>query len=581
MDTIYELITTREALNAACERLDRVLVLGVDCETTHLDPRRGLPRLIQIAESHDRVHIIDLDRFDRDGALDPLRRLLQKEDSVKVLFNAKFDYQWLLHHYGIRVPRPWDAMLADILLTSGHRRALQDVVYDRLDIPLDKSQQVSNWEGELQPAQLEYAASDAAILLPLYNRLRADIIAAGLRRAAVLEFDCVEAIAELELNGMPVDRPSLESLLRALDEAYKVKGGLLHEALAPAVPQQTLFGLPDINLDSTQEVAELLKRLGVPLKESTRDHQLADLADQYPVVQMLRDYREAAKLAPMLRSLVEAIDPLTDRIHADFHQIGASTGRMSVSNPNLQQVPAEQQYGSCFRAPEGRVILTLDYSQIEIRILAYLSKDPAFLAALKSGQDFHRQTASDIFHIPVDAVSADQRSFSKTMNFGVIYDMSSQRLARQTGLSDDEAEALIRGYFSTYSVVERFLKGAAQSAVRNSEARTLSGRRILYHFDHKDRKACASVARAGRNAPIQGSSADMTKRALFKLTSAFRDTDVKIVNVVHDEIVIECPDEAAGWVADYARAGMLEAAYEFTPDVPIEVGCKSAETWVK
>ena len=573
----YELITTPEELANTCAELEKLPVVGIDAETTALDPLEGRPRLLQIAASPERVSIIDLDRFCGNGALDPIRDLLGMERPLKVLHNAKFDYAYLRHHFGATIFRPWDTMLADQLLTSNHyARGLAAISQDYVDVAVNKAEQASDWSGELSPSQLEYAARDAAVLLPLYATLRDQLMRAGLREAAILEFDCVEAIAELELAGMPVDEPALKSLADALDESREQTAARLVEAFTQAVSQPTLFGAPEINLDSTMEVADLLRRMGVPIKDSTGDEELKDLAEGYAVVQMLRDYRGAAKLAGTYgRPLLRSIHPRTGRIHPDFQQIGAGTGRCSCNDPNLQNVPNQEAFRSCFAAPSGRVLIVNDYSQIELRILAYLSGDDLYAEAFRKGYDFHLHTALEVFG------DEGARSLAKRLNFGVAYGLGVTGFARRAGITEERAKGLIDKYFGTYKNVDMYLKQSEAVAISRGEVRTASNRRVLYRFDRNSKTECSAVRRAARNAPIQGTNADILKRALHLIASWFRGTGVKLVNIVHDEIVVECDDNDAEEVKPRIGAAMLEAAYEYIPDIPVVVDQKITPRWVK
>ena len=573
----YDLITDADQLAKVCGDLERLPVIGADSETTGLDPHTSRPRLLQLADSPEHAHIIDLDRFNHNGALDPLRRLFAAERPLKVLHNAKFDYAFILKHLAATIFRPWCTMLADQLLTShNYGRKLSAVAQEYAGITVSKDEQRSDWSGELSASQLLYAAGDGTCLLPVYNQMRAKLVEQGLRQAAILEFDCVAAIADIELAGMPVDRPAMETLAAGLDRQRDEAAAKLIEAFAGVAEQPSLFGAPNINLDSTKEVANLLRRLGVPIKDSTGDEELKELADQHPAVQLLRDYRGAMKLAGTYgHPLIKAIHGVTGRIHPDLQQIGAATGRCSCNDPNLQNIPSDAAFRACFCAPPGRTFVDSDYSQIELRILAQLSQDEMFADAFRRGIDFHTATAIDVLG------DASKRAISKRLNFGVVYGVGAVSFARRAGILEDEARRIIEQYFAKYRNVDRYLKQCEQRALRDCEIRTASQRRILYRFDKDDRAQRSAVARAARNAPIQGTSADILKRALHYIATRYSGTDVRIVNIVHDEIIVECDERDAEEVKDFVRAAMLEAAYEFVPDVPIVVDQKVTQRWIK
>src|ERR1043165_6543391 len=250
--------------------------------------------------------------------------------------------------------------------------------------------------------------------------------------------------------------------------------------LGEGVAQASLFGPPraNINLDSQQQVSEAIERLGIPLPDSTRNWKLQPLALQYPVVAKLLEYRTMQKaLTSYGQNMIEFINPKTGRLHADFRQIGAPTGRFACTNPNIQQVPHALEYRRCFMGhPAGLQLIIADYSQIELRILAEFSGDRGFIEAFNSGADLHRVTASQVFNAELDQVTKDQRDFAKRLNFGVVYGIGAQRFALMTGLSVSDAENVLRRYFGTYRELDTYLREAANRAVSERQARTASGR---------------------------------------------------------------------------------------------------------
>ncbi len=353
------------------------------------------------------------------------------------------------------------------------------------------------------------------------------------------------------------------------------------ELKAAGIQQLTLFGEPEINLDSPSQVVETLARMGIRV-EGTRSWQLQALAREHSVIAKLLEYRAVQKaLTSYGTTLLEHINPVTGRLHADFHQIGATGGRMSCSDPNLQQVPNTPEYRSCFRAPSGRKLVIADYSQIELRILADWSQDTALVKALVSGEDLHCVTASQMFGIPLNQVSKEQRAAAKQLNYGIMYGLGAQGLAARIDASVEESEGLIRRYFAAYSGVAAWLREAADRAVRDKENRTRSGRLISFSYDPTDRSQVAATQRLGKNAPIQGSSADITKRALALLYEALRGLDAKIVNCIHDEIVVEVAANEAEECAAVVEREMEAAAREFIRSVPVTVDTVIGDAWLK
>jgi DNA polymerase I-like protein with 3'-5' exonuclease and polymerase domains len=261
--------------------------------------------------------------------------------------------------------------------------------------------------------------------------------------------------------------------------------------------------------------------------------------------------------------------------------MGATGGRMSCSDPNLQQVPNTPEYRSCFRAPAGRKLVIADYSQIELRILADWSQDTALVKALLSGEDLHCVTASQMFGITLEEVSKEQRAAAKQLNYGIMYGLGAQGLGARIGCSLDEAEGLLHKYFEAYSGVASFLRDAADRAVGDRESRTRSGRLIYFSFDANDRSQVGATQRLGKNAPIQGSSADIIKRALALLYDALKPIDAKIVNCIHDEIVIEAAEKHAEECALIVDREMVIAAREFIRSVPVTVDIVVGDAWLK
>lgn len=589
MEVYYQLATSAADLQAVCQEAAALQAIGVDSETTDLDPYKGELRLIQIATSPTTVKIIDLRKFSepkKNSDLDCLRDLFFAPRPTKVLHNAKFDAKWLKLHVGAELGGIFDTLLGSQILAAGEtdrRHNLADVTYEFVGEELDKSEQVSNWSAdELSPSQLEYAAKDAGIVLRIREKMIERLKAENLIEVAKLEFDCVQPIAHLELAGIFLDRERWSEQLKKVKKVQLVVADELQEMLSVGALQGSLFGRTEINLDSHTQLTEALTRLGVPLPATTRQWQLEPLANDYPVVKKLLEYRSIQKaITSYGENILEYINPVTGRLHADFRQIGAPTGRMSCNNPNVQQVPHGEEYRRCFRAPENRKFIISDYSQIELRILADFTDDKGFVDAFNSGADLHRETAAQIFNVASDAVTSDQRSFAKRINFGVVYGIGAQRVSNLTGISLNEAQDLLRKYFATYRKLDAWLREAANKAVKERQARTVSGRLARFRFDADDRQSMSLAERNGKNTPIQGSSADILKRALRLLHEELRDTSACIVNVIHDEIVVEADADEAEAIAKKVEKGMCDAGEEYVKKVPVKVEWVIADEWLK
>jgi len=592
MNTQYKIITNAAELRLAVEELASKQAVGLDTETTELDPYLGRLRLIQLASAAG-VYIVDLNRFaDSDmkqgEALAPLRQLFTSPRPIKIAHNAKFDAKFIKYNLGVDLVGLFDTLLASQLVSAGdieERHGLAAITERYLNETVDKSERLSNWEFELSEAQLEYAARDAAVLLPLRDKLIERIKALDLVQCAQLEFECVMPVVDLELTGFYMKKDRWMEQLAIVGERRAELANELQEMLGEGVAQASLFGpaRANINLDSQQQVTESLTRLGIPLPDSTRNWKLQPLAAQYPVVAKLLEYRTMQKaLTSYGQNMIEFVNPRTGRLHADFRQIGAPTGRFACTNPNIQQVPHAVEYRRCFTGyPDARRLVIADYSQIELRILAEFSGDQAFIDAFRSGADLHRVTAAQVFSVEQDQVTKEQRDFAKRLNFGVVYGIGAQRFSMMTGLGVSEAEDVLRRYFATYRKLDTYLRDSATRAVSDKQARTASGRLVRFNFDPSDRQQVSMTQRNGKNAPIQGTSADILKRALRLLNDELRGTSGKIVNIIHDEIVVEVDESESEDVATKVERAMVTAGEEYVQTVPVKVEFQIAREWAK
>lgn len=589
MDIQFQYVKDADGVKRAVEELRRVGTLGFDTETTELDPYKGKLRLVQLSTGRS-TYVFDVYKLGNDSrtspALAPLRELLEDATVKKVAHNAKFDLKWIRHHLACETNGVFDTFLASVLIAAGdsdRRHSLADVAKFFTDVELDKSEQISDWNApELSQSQLTYAALDAQVMLSLHEQMADRLAADGLTQVAQLEFDCLMPIAEMELNGIFLDESRWREQLDKVKAAQAIAANELQEMLSAGVAQASLFGRPEINLDSQQQVTDAMINLGIPMPNSTRAWELQPLAETYPQVAKLLEYRAVQKsMTSFGENTLEYVEPATGRVHADFRQIGAPTGRFSCSNPNLQQIPHEAAYRRCFRATEGRKLVIADYSQIELRILADFSGDENFIKAFESGQDFHAMTASQVFNTPIDEVTADQRSFAKRLNFGIVYGVGASRFGLMTGLSQSEAEDTMRKYFGTFRKLDEYLRNAGRSVIDDRVARTKSGRLLRIRYEDGDRASVGAARRYGVNMPIQGTSADILKRCLRLLHDALRGTSGKLVNIVHDEVMVECDAAEAEMIAAKLDESMVTAGRDFISRVPIKTDVHIADEWSK
>lgn len=591
MEVYFQLVRDGEGLKKACDDLWDSPVLGFDVETTDLEPQKGELRLIQLSNGDD-TKVIDLRAFGTGEALKknpdikPLIDLLASKKQLKVAHNAKFDTKWVLYHLGVEVGSVYDTYLASLLISAGdgeRRHGLADVVQVFLQRTLDKTEQVSNWAADdLSNSQIEYAAKDAAIMPEVYRKLSERISQDELDAAMSLENDCIVPVAAMEINGVYLDRSRWNEQLTAVKKRQAEFGNELTDLLSAGVAQASLFGRAEINLDSVDQVHSALINLGIPVPDSTRAGELEPLADRYPVIKKLLEYRKEAKSASSFgENILEFIDENTDRIHADFRQIGAPTGRFSCSNPNLQQIPHDTEYRRCFMAPAGKKLVIADYSQIELRIIADLSEDENFIKAFEDGQDFHTATAAQVFGIAAEEVTPEQRSFAKRLNFGVVYGIGAPRFAQMTGVTKLEAERTLQKYFSAYPQLDKWLRTTAEKGLKNGHVRTMSGRMARLRFTDGDRSSMGAAQRYAKNMPVQGTSADILKRALRLLHEALHGTSGRLVNIVHDEIIVECDENESEMIREKLVSSMTTAAHYYLKKVPVKVDSQIADEWSK
>ncbi|MGI8589298.1 MAG: DNA polymerase [Chloroflexia bacterium] len=582
----YELIQDPARLAEVADLLSAELLLGVDTETTGLDPLTERVLLIQIA-TPQKSYIVDCRRVDPL----PIKPILESTRICKIIHNAKFEYEMLKSNLGIEVCNLFDTMLAERLLNAGRRREgkLEDVALKYAGVAMDKTQQKSfismRDDQEYTEAQLRYAALDSLVVFPVYHKQMAELKKLRMTQVADLEFSCVAAVGDMELAGVRIDTDHWRAILAGVEVARDRAAEELNAMIAQVALQTSMFGVPTINLNSGPQLIETFARLGVELAD-TSEATLMQAGD-HPALKKLLEYRSYEKtLSAFGEHLLELINKKTGRIHPDFNQYGADTGRFSCTRPNVQQIPASSDFRSCFVAAPGYKLVTCDYSQAELRILAELSGDPAFIDAFKSGGDLHAITASRMFQVPLDQVTKSQRSAAKSINFGLAYGRGPGSLALQIGVSQDEARALIDKYFQEYTGVQRWLDKAAREAVRKGYSETSLGRRRFYDVptDRDDpdyRRKIGSIERQGKNTPIQGSNADMTKIALVYLRDALQGYDARVVNTVHDEIVVEVIAEQAEEVKQIVEREMVRAGEQILKLVPVTADATISDYWSK
>lgn len=569
-------------------------VLGCDTETEGLDPFTNNLRLLQFSDGGQDV-VIDVKKVGREATAYYVRPILESSDTVKVLHNAKFDQKFIKQQLGIDIERPFDSYLASLLIEGGISQpkgfhGLEQTLERYTKIQITKDEQMSDWSGELSESQLAYACGDAHHLPLLREKMIEMLQKLGLIRVAKLEFDAILPIVWLELSGFYLDYEQWmfaanENLAKANETADKI-----YAQLNQYIQQGSLFGAATINLDSHDQVEKYFTQAGVPIpkgdngKYQTKAYLLEAIADKYPIVQDLLDYRGYMKgYTSFGEKFGEFINSETGRIHANFMQIGAETGRLAPNQPNLNQIPQNPAQRNCFKAEEGNTLVSNDYSQEELRILADFSGDKKFKSLFASGIDFHKATAMQIFNLKENEVRKEDRDLAKRLNFGLTYGIGVKKFALQAKISEAEARLVRNTYFNTFKTVNRWINYQKVRVLETRSARTASGRLMNFEFDPANGFETSKAQRNAVNGPIQGTGADILKRALKIYYDASKPyhNEIKLVNIVHDEINIEVPKNKAEEHNDLLKRCMIQAGEDFVKDVSIKVDSKICDFWNK
>jgi DNA polymerase-1 len=560
----YETVLTEARLDDWLARIDGAALTALDTETTSLDPMAARLVGISLAVSEHEGCYLPLahrypgapEQLPLAATLERLRPWLEAEHQPKVLQNAKYDAHVFANH-GIRLAGIAHDTLLESYVVEAHKPHDMDSLAERwlgrTTITYEQvcgkgASQIGFDEVELARAT-DYAAEDAEVTLALHRAMWPRLEhAPELRRVyESIELPVSRVLFEMERTGVLIDR---DLLIR--------QGGELGLRLRELeVRCHELAGQP-FNLGSPKQIGEILfGKLGLPVAKktasgvpSTDEEVLSKLAEDYPLPKVLLEHRALAKLkSTYTDKLPQMVDANTGRVHTHYGQAVAVTGRLSSSDPNLQNIPVRTQEGrrirEAFVAPPGHQILSADYSQIELRIMAHLSGDEGLLAAFGAGEDIHRATAAEVFGVPVNEVTADQRRTAKVINFGLIYGMSAYGLASNLGIERDAARLYIDRYFMRYPGVARYMERTREQAKRHGYVETVFGRRLwLPEINSPNGPRRQGAERAAINAPMQGTAADLIKLAMIAVQRWLHTQQAgsRLVMQVHDELVLEVPE---------------------------------------
>ena len=590
----YHTVLTEAEFNLWIDKIKSAELVAVDTETTSLDYMRaklvGISLAVEPGEAayipfgHD--YLGAPEQLSQEFVLEKIKPLLEDPAIAKVGQNLKYDMSVLAQH-GIELQGiAFDTMLESYVLDSvATRHDMDSLALKYLDQETIKFADVAG-KGAAQitfnQVPLEqagpYASEDADITLRLHNQLWSQVSAeASLAKVFnEIELPLIEVLSRIERTGALVD----DTLLFQQSQE-------LSERLAELETQAWDLAGQQFNLASPKQLGEIMfEKLEIPVLKktakgapSTKEEVLQELALDYPLPKVILEHRGLAKLkSTYTDKLPVMINPETGRIHTSYHQAGTATGRLSSSDPNLQNIPIRTAEGrrvrQAFIAKPGSVLVAADYSQVELRIMAHLSEDPSLLAAFNAGQDIHRATAAEVFGVETDAVTTEQRRSAKAINFGLIYGMSAFGLARQLGINRKQAAEYIELYFARYPGVQNYMNNIRYTAAENGYVETFFGRRLyLPEINSRNGMRRQASERTAINAPMQGTAADIIKRAMISVDSWLQNSDLesRMIMQVHDELVLEVPESELEAVKQGLMEHMESAAELLVPLV-VDVG---------
>jgi DNA polymerase-1 len=594
-------VNTPEGLTELASRMAAANQISFDTETTSTDQMKAELVGISLAVEEGRAYYIPVGHTNPSEqqlplaqVLDALRGPLTAPHIPKVGHNLKYDFV-ILAKLGLHVtPLSFDTMIAEWLINPISRNlGLKNLAWVRLDARMTEIEElIGKGKNQISMAEVPvqttaaYAADDAEVILRLIPQLREEMEGCQATRLfEEVEMPLVSVIARMEMEGIALDRGYLYQMSAELNERMKIMEAQIYDSV----------GAP-FNLNSPQQLSEaLFNRLGLRPPDrtkktatgfySTSADVLESLKGAHPVVDRILEYRELSKLkSTYIDALPLQVNPQTGRVHTSFNQTGSVTGRIASSDPNLQNIPVRTELGRqirrAFVAEPGYELLSVDYSQVELRIVAHMAQDQAMLDAFRAGLDIHTATAAALYGIPPEQVSGPQRSRAKSINFGLIYGISPYGLTRYAGITLAEAEDFVKAYFQQFPGVKRYLDSMRRKAADVGYVETLLGRRRYFPTlkTQSNQMIRNREEREAINAPIQGTAADILKIAMLEVPSALVRAGLssRMLLQVHDELVLECPrDETRATAALVSE--VMQNAYSLV--VPLQTEARSGPNW--
>ncbi len=590
-------VQTVEQLEELCKELSAAAIFAVDTETSGLNTRHADLVGISLATTEDHAWYIPLGHNTREPQLElkavvaALAPLLADRDKQRVLQNGKFDAP-ILERHGMPLAAPWDDTQLLSYVVEAHERHDMDTLAERWlghttthyeDI-VGKGKKQINFRDVPVDIAADYAGEDAAITLGLFSAMSPSLDSDAQLKSVYteLEMPLAPLLERMEARGITLDRDVLADADRDFSAEIDHEEMRCHDLAGES-----------FNLGSPAQLGVILfEKLGLPVLQktpkgapSTAESVLEELAASHELPRRILRWRMLSKLrSTYTRALDAAVDPDTGRVHCRFQQAVASTGRLSCADPNLQNIPIRRPEGrrirEAFVAAEGYSLVALDYSQVELRLMAHFSEDPLLTSAFAEGVDIHSRTAAQVWSLQEDTVTADQRRAAKAVNFGLIYGISAFGLARNLGISRTEADDIMQRFFSAFPRVKAYMDAVREQAHAQGEVRTLMGRRLILP-DIRSRNAARrqGAERIAINAPLQGTAADIIKQAMLDIDHKLgNNPDIRMLLQVHDELVFEVRQGMEQDAVESLSGLMTEAAQL---RVPLVVDSGIGHSWAE
>lgn len=593
----YQLVQTKQELEALIAKLKKAVIISFDTETTGIDANQaelvGMSFCIKEKEAY--YIPVSSDQKDARELVSQFKPLLEDTDKHFIGQNIKYD-MLMMKWYGVEMPEPhFDTMIAHYLLEPDLRHKLDYLAESYLNYKMVAIEELIGKKGTTQGSMRdvplekikEYAAEDADVTYQIKSILEKDIKKAELGKLfKEIELPLICVLRDMEYEGVKVDGNFLIGYSKTLEKQIAEAEKMIYQKAGVK-----------FNIASPKQVGELLfEKLKIPYKwkktstnqYSTDEDKLNELSEEHEIVRDILEFRKLSKLkSTYVDALPVMINPRTGRVHSSFNQARAATGRLASENPNLQNIPIKDEAGREIRKAfvprdDKHILVSADYSQIELRLIAEIAQEEMMLEAFIKAQDIHKATAAKVYNVPYDKVTPDQRRNAKTVNFSILYGAGSTNISRQLGISRAEAKELIDQYFNTYKGLKSYMANVVENARTNGYVSTMLGRkRVLRDINSKNALARTNSERVAINTPIQGTAADMIKIAMINIHKKLNTEkmDTKMILTVHDELVFDVPLNELEAAKKIISHEMKHAIPNLK--VPIEVGIDSGMNWLE